>query len=616
MRKFLKSISVFVIITLIFSLLCTFTAAAEPILCYHSTFENNSTGWSVQYNGKISRTTSKSYEGAYSMKFTQRTASWDSPGYNLFPRFKTYGAGTYHISLRILVDKIDFATRHTRLVIRGNEENSFIRQYGNNYYYQLSTPVDLTENQWCYLSGTVSITEEDIVGTDKKFYLMFDVLNAVSGQNVYIDDFKVQKCTDGGAFDVFPSGRTLDIGMQQQLTVSQDFENITYISSNTNIATISSEGVVTAISPGKTRVEAYNNVTGQSDICFIVVNYPGSDCLIPNGTYFIKNRANRKYIQKDDNIITSEFQTNSDKWNFTYNSQFGYYKIISDSTGKALTLLDNLIYSVGNVEERTYNGSDNQHWYIFSTGDGYCKMGVKSEMEENEDFCIAVEEEFELDEGIKQYDYENLENCELGQWKIIYPSNTVQLEGQQRDLWCWIACSKMLTFEYMASPISQASAAVYVKSGIITDAPTASQKYNARSGGYLYEMDDAINYILGSTMLTYYAYKKIYSENVLRSILDIHPIIITRGVYDTEGIRIKAHAIILHSYYYDEEFGRWRYVIYDPEPMNRGEIKEISYDALCAGNEATISSETNIWVWDGIVVFRQGDYRNTIDVII
>ena len=114
---------VMLIVSMLFMILQIKVSASVRV--YYNSFESNMNGWFAPYGGQLTRTTEKYFESSRCLKYTGRTESWHSPAINIYDVIKNNGAGTYHISLRINVDKLDANSCHTRLIIRGTEANSF-----------------------------------------------------------------------------------------------------------------------------------------------------------------------------------------------------------------------------------------------------------------------------------------------------------------------------------------------------------------------------------------------------------------------------------------------------------------------------------------------------------
>ena len=186
------------------------------------------------------------------------------------------------------------------------------------------------------------------------------------------------------------------------------------------------------------------------------------------------------------------------------------------------------------------------------------------------------------------------------------------LEPQFTEQWCWAACARMASFIKMDSDISQASAAVKIKRQIETEFPTAEQIAAATKPADVSETERALEYILKGQYDAYSVDYKIYSELVLQNMLDYSGcIIILRGLYSQSNNRWTGHYICIRSYYWDENLSDYVYVIYDPAPMNEGDIYIFTYEEICCSTH----NESYRWIWECIVTYKEANYLQTIDWI-
>jgi hypothetical protein len=165
----------------------------------------------------------------------------------------------------------------------------------------------------------------------------------------------------------------------------------------------------------------------------------------------------------------------------------------------------------------------------------------------------------------------------------------------------------------MDSPISQAYAAVYVKSGVKTYHPTPTQITDVNTAATVGEAEEALEYILASDNV-YSVWGKIYSETNLRAMLNNNnQVIIMRGWYDGSDNRIGGHFVIIYGYHWDSANGIYLYDIYDPWNVNSGSSYSQSYQSICNGrNPAFALDRADTGRWEGIVVYKSGNYSNTI----
>lgn len=178
-------------------------AAYETV--WFESFESGTSadGWSTPYGGTITRSTDFSAMGDYSLKITGRTKAWQSPAKNIYQTIRENGAGKYTISMKVLTTAVNPEIPKIGTLIRTTKENSFSKYHSGNYFYRLVGKYGgVTANTWFTLSGTVDILDSDISAETGLFRLMFDILEPVDGQAVYIDDIRIERYTEPDDFEI------------------------------------------------------------------------------------------------------------------------------------------------------------------------------------------------------------------------------------------------------------------------------------------------------------------------------------------------------------------------------------------------------------------------------
>lgn len=349
--------------------------------------------------------------------------------------------------------------------------------------------------------------------------------------------------------------------------------------------------------------------------------------VVDEGVYFIKNKEVGKYMQIDDNA-SPQYDENGakmelwdfdggdyQKWNLIHVGD-GYYKLISVKSGLALSVQSGETNSDEQYLIQDTNSSlSRKKWKITKSSSGAYVFRPQSGESYATDWSMCAGDQFLwITDGlnVEQKAYTNDSNYK-DEWILTAWSHTVQLEPQQQTNWCWAASARMSSMIDMQSSISQASAAVYVKLNVVTSNPTSTQISNANKGGTVGETEKALEHILDSNDC-YSTWGNIYSESVLRKVLDsTNPVIILRGWYDTSGTRIGGHYVVIYDYYWDSNNNIYMYEIFDPWSPNVGDAYSRSYQSICNGRNAAFTGDvTDTGVWEGIVVYENGDYLNTI----
>ena len=119
-------------------------------------------------------------------------------------------------------------------------------------------------------------------------------------------------------------------------------------------------------------------------------------------------------------------------------------------------------------------------------------------------------------------------------------SSTVQFEYQEYDVWCWVACARMLCSAYMTSPLTQKSIAVSTIENELVVTPTYNQEYVAKSQtADINRIKVAVKYAIGE--VTIGEQGSILDTDKVRDILlSGSPII---AFVDNEG-----HFVLIHDY--------------------------------------------------------------------
>ena len=446
------------------------------------------TGWYSPWSGQLSVTNEQAYTGNKSLKISGRTHSWDSPAINIYNIIKQGGPGVYMVNMAVLVDKLVDGGEYGHLLIRGNQPNTFILPRSNgNYYCKLTSTVKFVENQWHYFTGSFVVDSVDISDESDLFNLCFDFITPTANQNIYIDNVRIEKVDP---LTVIPTEATLFVGDRLILDLNR-YNNLVFESSRPNVATVDGNGIVRAISPGKTTITIiYNNT--EVEFCDIDVKS------IEDGQYFIKNVRLDNYTQLDNDggviVEAWEFDGAVDqRWDITYVGE-GYYKITCVSGGKAITVVDTEHANVA-LEVSEYIGTNTQKWRIEQLDNGNFKIMPKVAIDTNNDWGMAVGEGIGADgRNIEYRNYSNLNNQEKGQWvlrriKNFYVDNYYDngfLQRQNNSLSLIQECQNTVNNKFMelftlnitAEYIGYTSKADDCKTEIYNEVSSATVNYN------------------------------------------------------------------------------------------------------------------------------------------
>ncbi len=197
---------------------------------------------------------------------------------------------------------------------------------------------------------------------------------------------------------------------------------VRWSTNNSTVASVSSNGTVTANSCGTATIKAsYNG----KEISYELYVIPFAD-----GTYFFKNKDTEKYMQPDDNgdshIENHTLDgTDEQKWIFESLGN-GYYKIVSLESGLALSVPAGYETSSGiNIIQETYLGYDRQQWEFVEVSEGEYKIRARS----SPGFLVLCASDTSSDAQIKQNVYVS-DNDYLDEWQPIrmLPTNGHELD--------------------------------------------------------------------------------------------------------------------------------------------------------------------------------------------
>ncbi len=142
-----------------------------------------------------------------------------------------------------------------------------------------------------------------------------------------------------------------------------------WTSSNTNVATVDDDGIITTLSPGTTTITA--------SVSTIATYSMTVEVLIPNGIYYIKHTTNNEYIQakktsnNHENYYHSGMSIGLDafsgaayqRWSFVHLGN-GWYTITTPADGYILYL--NYSEEENRIQQLANNTTSNSQWKIVS----------------------------------------------------------------------------------------------------------------------------------------------------------------------------------------------------------------------------------------------------------
>ena len=202
-------------------------------------------------------------------------------------------------------------------------------------------------------------------------------------------------------------------------------QGVTWTSSNTDVATVNSSGVITGVAAG-TSVITVKSMYNTNWSCIFSIHVSA----VPNGTYFIKNRETDRYLDIEGPSMAGNatihqwdyYGHDSQKWIFELKDD-GYYTIKSVYSGLYLSVKDDSAEQNAAVIQHSGGGGLGQRWKIKKISCGAYIISAKcGELTEN---CLAVGDYVININGIdiKHKTYANASNYQ-DEWYLA-PSSVV-----------------------------------------------------------------------------------------------------------------------------------------------------------------------------------------------
>lgn len=202
-----------------------FAETVAPNIVAHYTFDEGNDGWWLYGNGSatLGRERVAPNSSDYCLVAYERPDAWTSPAIDIYQLIKAAGPGTYTVHATVKTDST-YGGR-TRILLRSNKENSFIKDQGTDYHMWLSVGPKMERNAWKNLSGSFKILPSDISESTGQLVLCFDSLVNQTPSALYISDVIICKLSNTGATNgTFEYGTvgwrnwggegTLDVGTQ------------------------------------------------------------------------------------------------------------------------------------------------------------------------------------------------------------------------------------------------------------------------------------------------------------------------------------------------------------------------------------------------------------------
>ena len=173
------------------------------------------------------------------------------------------------------------------------------------------------------------------------------------------------------------------------MPVSANNKKIIWSSSNSKVARVSADGVVTAVKKGEVTITAKSSDgSNKKATCKVKVTESTNKSEVKDGIYIIESAVNSNYVidvdgkKTDDGANIHLWQKNSSNNQcFIIKKVTGdYYKIIAKHSGKAVDVCGGSKEPNINIWQWSWNGTNAQLWKFISVGNGYYYIQNKNGM--------------------------------------------------------------------------------------------------------------------------------------------------------------------------------------------------------------------------------------------
>ena len=173
------------------------------------------------------------------------------------------------------------------------------------------------------------------------------------------------------------NGKTLNIPVRIAPS-DASVQEVIWSSNDTSVVTVSN-GVLRAVGSGTTTVTVRSVQGGKTDSMTVAVPE------FEDGTYYLKNKATKKYLDiqgpsNESGAITHQWKMHgyaSQQWEFELQTS-GYYKIKSVHSGLYLSVENNSSEQNTAVVQKEFNNGSGQLWKVELLNDGAYKLTPKS----------------------------------------------------------------------------------------------------------------------------------------------------------------------------------------------------------------------------------------------
>jgi len=307
----------------------------------------------------------------------------------------------------------NFIIRREKHINDGLSSNGSILPIGNNlqnFYYKIEAASGgggllkstITGNVLCYNGSSVSMVSPRSASSSNYNQTVF-----------YFQDASIHMLQ---SLEITNTEEWVAVGSTLQLTIQKTPTNaidcalssdIVFTSSNPEVATISSTGLITGLSNGYTDITISHATSNIKDVVRITVGQ-----LIENGTYFVRNKMSNEYMLPTTLNVAGNVSDSPLKeqcWTFSYSN--GYYTLKLFNQTRYLgvgTQYTNEGEKIGIVAS-TVSTTNRAQWKITYTLNGGFKFLPKTSEANNVDYVLSLNKattySATIQKNLAQYEY-------------------------------------------------------------------------------------------------------------------------------------------------------------------------------------------------------------------
>lgn len=548
------------------------------------------------------------------LKMSSHTKTWHSPALDLYSMVKATGTGTYWVKLTVSYTGTTDVANEARLLIRGNGTNSFLAETNGNYYKSISSVYKTVPDKGMVLYGSFKMLKEDFLERySSKLLLCVDGIPAGAGVSVSIDDVEVYRLDDtqitNGDF------KNKLVGWRPWCSKGEDILEVNGLSKFNyyygNYIRAKNYG---SIACNIDQILAYYGMGEyllSFEFCATTIDEEGCNkfsVYMSRGTSDYHKRIGNIYSKSTPQVYTFVIDVTHELYNNLHpqqNEVFFRIEYKGDTDTEITYNITNVVLAPKKLESFDVAMLDaGERVWILNRGQDADERttGVMNLINATPTNAPATCSYISSDTSVVTVDERGLvtpvgggvatitvtshNNNITKQWTVAVnnESNKFIKVNQERSGWCWLACAKMLAYNY-AQRKDTSFRNDSLRNTFVAVKPEANiEDYKQRTGTIL-DKQNAINYFLnGQNANLEIKYNALSTRDLINLIDENKIAVMDFDIYIGDTTRDVGHSSILYGYKYvrDEETGAFSFYIlyYDTTKATSEEIIPVTYDSM------------------------------------